>query len=388
MAQLASASPLRVGMVAGEASGDILGARCIAALREALGDIEVSGIGGPLMQAEGMRSLFPMERLSVMGFVDPLLRLPELLRIRRGLFNHFRQQPPDFFLGIDAPDFNLGLARRLRRSGVATAHLVSPSIWAWRAGRIKRIAQAVDLMLCLFPFEVPIYHRAGVAARCVGHPLAQSLIPADGPRRTDLRRALGIPPDAQVLGLLPGSRASEVAQIAPTFLQAAQRLRSDLPSLRVLVAAADAARLAQITALLPEPATLPVTLLEGRSRDVMSVADALLVASGTATLEAALLDAPMVVGYRMHSLSWALVSRLVHTPYAALPNILSGRPVVPEFIQDAMTADALAANLLPLFDPAGAQSQRAGFAGIRESLAVDFASAFTAAVQEQLLPRG
>lgn len=383
-----SSPRLRVAMVAGEASGDILGARSIAALRDRFGEIEVTGIGGPLMQAEGMQSLFPMERLSVMGFVDPLLRLPELLRIRRDLFRHFQRQPPDFFLGIDAPDFNLGLARRLRRQGIATAHLVSPSIWAWRASRIRRIAEAVDLMLCLFPFEVPIYEQAGVEARCVGHPLAQSLRPADGVRRSALRLELGIPAEAPVLGLLPGSRASEVAQIGPAFVQAAQRLCRELPTLKVLVAASDAGRLAQIRALLPDAATLPVSLLEGRSRDVMSVADALLVASGTATLEAALLDAPMVVGYRMQPLSWALVSRLVRTPYAALPNILSGRAVVPECIQGAMTADALTARLLPLFAPGGAQAQRAAFAKIRAALAVDFAAAFTQAVQQGLLPRG
>ncbi|TCO75912.1 lipid-A-disaccharide synthase [Chromatocurvus halotolerans] len=379
---------LRVAMVAGEASGDILGARSIAALRDRFGEIEVTGIGGPLMQAEGMQSLFPMERLSVMGFVDPLLRLPELLRIRRDLFHHFYRQPPDFFLGIDAPDFNLGLARRLRREGIATAHLVSPSIWAWRAGRIHRISKAVDLMLCLFPFEVPLYQRAGVAARCVGHPLAQSLTPADGMRRSALRLELGIPEGTPVLGLLPGSRASEVTHIGPAFVQAAQRLGRDLPMLKVLVAASDAERLAQISALLPDAETLPVSLLEGRSRDVMSVADALLVASGTATLEAALLDAPMVVGYRMQPLSWALVSRLVRTPYAALPNILSGRAVVPECIQGAMTTDALTAGLLPLFAPGGGQAQRAAFAKIRASLAVDFGLAFTQAVQERLLQRG
>lgn len=375
-------------MVAGEASGDSLGARCIAALRNGGGDIEVTGIGGPLMQAEGMHSLFAMERLSVMGFVDPLLRLPELLRIRRQLFAHFRAQPPDFFLGVDAPDFNLGLARRLRRSGIATAHLVSPSIWAWRSGRIRQIADAIDLMLCLFPFEVPLYHHAGVEARCVGHPLAQSLAPADSARRLDLRKQLDIPQGVPVLGLLPGSRVSEVAQIAPVFLQAAQGLRCDLSELRVLVAASDAQRFDQISALLPAAARLPLTLLRGRSHDVMSVADALLIASGTATLEAALLDAPMVVGYRMQALSWALISRLVRTPHASLPNILCGRSVVPECLQGSLTADTLLANLRPLFQPAGAAAQRAAFADIRASLTVDFAAAFTQAVQERLLPRG
>lgn len=380
--------PLRVGMVAGEASGDILGARGIAALREAIGDVDVSGIGGPLMQAEGMQSLYPMERLSVMGFVDPLLRLPELLRIRRGLFNHFSGNPPDIFIGIDAPDFNLGLARRLRREGVATAHLVSPSIWAWRPGRLRRIVRAVDLMLCLFPFEVPIYRDAGKAARCVGHPLAQSLSPVDTAGRLALRQELQLPAAAPVLGLLPGSRDSEVAQLGAEFLRAATLLRDQLPGLHVVVPAADDERLRQIKALLPDARDLPVTLLHGRSRDVMSAADAVLVASGTATLEAALLDVPMVVGYRMQALSWALVSRLVHTPFAALPNILSGRAVVPERIQEAMTAESLAQSLLPLFGSPAAEAQREAFAAIRASLAVDFAAAFAGAVQEALPQRG
>lgn len=380
--------PLRVGMVAGEASGDILGARGIAALREAIGDVDVSGIGGPLMQAEGMQPLYPMERLSVMGFVDPLLRLPELLRIRRGLFNHFTGNPPDIFIGIDAPDFNLGLARRLRREGVATAHLVSPSIWAWRPGRLRRIVRAVDLMLCLFPFEVPIYRDAGMAARCVGHPLAQSLSPVDTAGRLALRQELQLPASAPVLGLLPGSRASEVAQLGAEFLRAAVLLREQLPGLHVVVPAADEERLRQIRALLPDARDLPVTLLHGRSRDAMSAADAVLVASGTATLEAALLDVPMVVGYRMQALSWALVSRLVHTPFAALPNILGGRPVVPECIQEAMTAESLAQSLLPLFGSPAAEAQREAFAAIRASLAVDFAAAFAGAVQEALPPRG
>ena len=317
--------PLRIGMVAGEASGDMLGARAIVALRDTLGEVVVSGIGGPLMQAEGMRSLYPMDRLSVMGFVDPLWRLPELLRTRRRLFNHFSTASVDFFLGIDAPDFNLGLARRLRREGVATAHLVSPSVWAWRAGRLRRIAGAVDLMLCLFPFEVPLYRQAGVAARCVGHPLARLLQPADNARRQALRRELQLPEHGPVLGVLPGSRASEVTQHCATFLRAARLLRRHIPTLHVVVPAADNVRLKQLRSLLPEPGTMQVTLVQGRSRDVMSAADALLLASGTATLEAALLDVPMVVAYRMQALSWALVSRLVHTPFAALPNILSGR---------------------------------------------------------------
>ena len=218
---------MRIGVLAGETSGDLLGSRVLAALRARFPGLLVEGIGGPLMEAQGLHSMFPMERLSVMGLVEPLKRLPELLRIRRAVYQHFAANPPDVFLGIDSPDFNLHLERRLRERGIRTAHLVSPSVWAWRRGRIRKIGRAVDLMLCLFPFETEIYDRHGIPACFVGHPLADEIPPqAD---RAAARQALGLDPAATVLALLPGSRAAEVRLLAPLFLQAARLLRQSDP---------------------------------------------------------------------------------------------------------------------------------------------------------------
>ncbi len=365
---------MRIGVLAGEASGDILGSRVIAALRERVPELEVEGIGGPLMEAQGLRSLYPMERLSVMGFVEPLKRLPELLRIRGSVYRHFRDNPPDLFLGIDSPDFNLRLEYRLRRQGIATAHLVSPTVWAWRRGRIKGIRRAVDRMLCLFPFELAIYREHDVPATFVGHPLAEEI-----PREVDrsaARADLGLAGDGPLLAVLPGSRGGEVGLLAPLFLAAVALLQAELPGLRCVIPAASAARAAQLQSLLDAGPPLPVTLVEGRSREVMAAADAVLLASGTATLEAMLLKRPMVVAYRMAPLSWALVSRLVKTPWAALPNILAGRELVPELIQDAATPEAMAAALLPLLSGAAqAEAQQAAFDQIHQALSLGFASA-------------
>lgn len=365
---------MRIGVLAGEASGDILGSRVIAALRERVPELQVEGIGGPLMEAQGLRSLYPMERLSVMGFVEPLKRLPELLRIRGSLYRHFRDNPPDLFLGIDSPDFNLRLEYRLRRRGIATAHLVSPTVWAWRRGRIKGIRRAVDRMLCLFPFELPIYREHGVPATFVGHPLAEEI-----PREVDRSAArvnLGLADEGPLLALLPGSRGGEVGLLAPLFLGAVALLQAKLPGLRCVMPAASADRAVQLQTLLDSGPPLPVTLVEGRSREVMAAADAVLLASGTATLEAMLLKRPMVVAYRMAPLSWALVSRLVKTPWAALPNILAGRELVPELIQDAATPEAMAAALLPLLSGAAqAEAQQVAFDQIHQALSLNFAGA-------------
>ncbi|PLW70387.1 lipid-A-disaccharide synthase [Pseudohalioglobus lutimaris] len=337
---------LRVGVLAGEASGDILGSRILAALREQCDQLIVEGIGGPLMEAQGLRSMFPMERLSVMGFVEPFKRLPELLRIRRAVFEHFRDDPPDLFLGIDSPDFNLRLERKLRECGIPTAHLVSPSIWAWRQGRIRKIKRSVDLMLCLFPFETGVYREHGVPVRFVGHPLADEL-----PATVDAaaaRRDLGLEPDGRLLALLPGSRGGEVSMLAPLFLQAARDLWQQQPDLSFVLPAANAEREAQLRTLLAEQPDLPVTLISGRSREAMAAADAVLLASGTATLEAALLKRPMVVAYRMAALSWWLISSLARTEYVALPNVLAGRALVPELLQDRATPEAVVACMQPL----------------------------------------
>tara|TARA_R110002110_G_scaffold133783_1_gene316425 strand:+ start:20779 stop:21933 length:1155 start_codon:yes stop_codon:yes gene_type:complete len=362
---------LRIGVLAGEASGDILGSRLLAALRKRYPELQIEGIGGPLMQAQGLNSLFPMERLSVMGFVEPLKRLPELLRIRRSVYRHFLANPPDIFIGIDSPDFCLRLEWQLRRAGIATAHLVSPSVWAWRRGRIRKIARAVDRMLCLFPFETAIYRQHAIAADFVGHPLADEIpIQSD---RAAARAALGLPATGRLLALLPGSRGGEVGLLAPLFLATAQRLSRADPELRLVLPAASPERLVQLQALLPAYSGLPLTLVEGRSREVMMAADAVLLASGTATLEALLVQCPMAVAYRMSPLSWALVSRLVKTPFAALPNILAGRALVPELIQEAATVEALVAAVQPLlYNSHVTREQQQAFASIHQALALGF----------------
>ncbi len=363
---------MRIGVLAGEASGDILGARVLAALRQRFPDLCVEGIGGPLMEAQGLRSMAPMERLAVMGFVEPLSRLPELLRIRRELLAHFSANPPDIFLGIDSPDFNLHLEQQLRARGVATAHLVSPSVWAWRAGRIGKIKRAVDLMLCLFPFETAIYRQHGVPVQFVGHPLADE-IPLQ-PDRAAARRALGLAPASRVLALLPGSRAGEVRLLAPLFLRTAALLREADPGLVLVLPAANPARAEELERLLAGHADLGVTLVHGRSREVMTASDAVLLASGTATLEAALLRRPMVVAYRMGALSWLLLRQLVKIPYAALPNILAGRALVPELLQGSATPEAAAEALQPLLSGGPAVSaQLQGFNSIQRDLSGGFA---------------
>ena len=362
---------MRIGVLAGEASGDLLGSRVLAALRARFPGLLVEGIGGPLMEAQGLHSMFPMERLSVMGLVEPLKRLPELLRIRRAVYQHFAANPPDVFLGIDSPDFNLHLERRLRKNGIRTAHLVSPSVWAWRRGRIRTIGRAADLMLCLFPFETEIYDHHGIPACFVGHPLADEIPPqAD---RAAARQALGLDPAATVLALLPGSRAAEVRLLAPLFLQAARLLRQSDPALVFAMPAANAARSVELEHLLGSFQDLDITLVQGRSRQVMAAGDGALLASGTATLEAALLKRPMVVAYRMGALSWLLLSWLVKTPYAALPNILAGRALVPELLQQAATPAAMAAALRPLLagEPAAAH-QVGAFEDIHRQLRQGF----------------
>lgn len=345
----------------------MLGAGVLAALRTRFPDMVVEGIGGPLMEAQGLHSLFPMERLSVMGFIDPLKRLPELLRIRRALYQRFSAAPPDLFLGIDAPDFNLTLERWLREGGICTAHLVSPSVWAWRPARIRKIKRAVDLMLCLFPFETAIYQQHGVPVSFVGHPMADE-IPLQV-NKLAARQALALVPGAATLALLPGSRSAEVRLLAPRLLEAARLLRREFPGLAFVLPAASPERESQLRILLEEYRDLDVALVAGRAREAMAASDIVLLASGTATLEAALLKRPMVVAYRMGAVGWLLLRWLVTTPYAALPNILAGRALVPELLQ----ADASAANLAAavgrlLSDPAEAAAQVQGFAGIHDDL--------------------
>jgi lipid-A-disaccharide synthase len=364
---------LRIGVLAGEASGDILGSRVLAALKSRYGEVIVEGIGGPLMQAQGLDSMFPMERLSVMGIVEPFKRLPELLRIRAAVLRHFRDNPPDLFLGIDSPDFNLHLEKKLRRAGVTTAHLVSPSVWAWRRGRIRKIKRSVDLMLCLFPFETAIYRQHGVPVRFVGHPLADEI--AQGVDQAAARVELGLAPAGTLLALLPGSRGSEVRLLAPLFLQAADILWQRDRQLSFVIPAANALRRTELSQLLEGYPQLPVSLLSGQSREAMAAADAILLASGTATLEAALLQRPMVVAYRMGALSWFLMSRMLKTEYVALPNVLADKALVPELLQGAATPAAMVSALQPLLGAgAAADRQLQEFDAIHRRLQQDFSA--------------
>jgi lipid-A-disaccharide synthase len=333
-----------IGIVAGEVSGDRLGAGLIRALRHRYPAAEFAGIGGDAMAAEGFHSLYPLERLAVMGFVEPLKRLPELLRIRRGLARHFCARPPALFVGIDAPDFNLGLELALRSAGIRTAHYVSPSVWAWRQGRIRKIARAVDHMLVLFPFEAEFYRRHGVPVTWVGHPLADEL-PLE-PDTAGARRLLDLPEDAPVLAVLPGSRGSEVAMLGPLFLDTVMACQERLPRLRCVVPAANAARRVQIDALLVAHPGARVRVLDGQSHIAMAAADAVLLASGTSALEAMLLKKPMVVAYRTGRFTHALLSRLVKLKHVSLPNLLAGRELVPELLQERAEVGALTAEVL------------------------------------------
>ena len=325
-------------MVAGEISGDLLGADLIPRLRRDFPDARFAGLGGEHMIAQGFESLFPMERLSVMGFVDPLKRLPELLRMRRALYRHFLDNRFDLVLGIDSPDFNLGLELKLRRRGIRTAHYVSPSVWAWRRGRVKKIARAVDRMLTLFPFEADFYREHNVPVTFVGHPLADR-IPLEVDSAT-ARNRLGIGA-GPVLAIMPGSRRGEIEQMCRLFLRVGAKLTAEDPALRLAIPAASADRHREIAAILGEFPGLPAILVEGRSREVMAAADAVLLTSGTTALEAMLLKKPMVVAYRMGSLSYSLASRLVKTPYISLPNLVAGEEVVAEFVQDRASVENL-----------------------------------------------
>ncbi|MGV8844219.1 MAG: lipid-A-disaccharide synthase [Pseudomonas sp.] len=357
------AAVLRVALVAGEASGDILGAGLMRALKAQQPAIEFIGVGGPLMQAEGLTPYFPMERLAVMGLVEVLGRLPELLARRRRLIRTLISTQPDVFIGIDAPDFNLGLELKLRRAGIKTVHYVSPSVWAWRQKRVLYIRKACDLVLCLFPFEARFYEEHGVPVRFVGHPLADQIpLQAD---RTAARLALDLPLDTPLVALLPGSRGGEVARLGALFLDAAERLRALRPCLRFVLPCASAERRVQLEQMLAGR-NLPLTLLDGRSHEALAACDAVLIASGTATLEALLYKRPMVVAYQVAPLTHWLLKRLVVSPFFSLPNLLARRLLVPELLQQAATAPALAQVLAPLLD--GGTVQTEGFDVIHRSL--------------------
>jgi len=337
-----------IGIVAGEASGDLLGSHLIRALKKQRPDLQFIGIAGPKMQAEGAVSLFPMERLAVRGYFEVLKHLLGILRIRRELLAHFKRNPPDLFIGIDAPDFNLGLERMLKASGVKTVHYVSPSIWAWRKGRMDKIKSAASHILALFPFEVPLYEQAGVPATYVGHPLAD-VLPMD-PDKARAQEELKLPPDRLVFALLPGSRQSELDYMAELYVRSASLIHRQMPNAHFLVPVVSKETRWKFQAAIAKhhAEELPINILFGHSHLAMEAADAIIVASGTATLEAALLKKPMVITYRMSPLSWQILRHMNYLPYVGLPNILAGKFVVPELLQNNATPEKITEEVLKL----------------------------------------
>lgn len=365
---MVSQSPV-FAIVAGEVSGDLLGADLIRALKAQFPDAVFEGIGGPKMQAEGFQSLFDMDRLSVMGFIEPLKRLPELLRIRRTIVKRYSEKKPAVFIGIDSPDFNLTIEAKLHSLSVKTVHYVSPSVWAWRQGRIKKIKNSVDLMLSLFPFEADFYRQHDVPVRYVGHPLAQQL-PME-PDTARARCALGLDSEIPVLCIMPGSRAGELELMADLFLDVAQVIDKVLPGLQLIIPAANEARYKYLEKRLSNRHTLSVTLIRQQSHVAMEASDVVLLASGTTALEAMLLKKPMVVSYRLGALTYALVSPFIKTPFASIPNLLSNEMLVPELIQSKATVEALSDEVLKAFGTGRAASLGIKFRDLHQLLAIN-----------------
>jgi len=375
--------PKRFVLCAGEASGDLLGAGLIEQLRARFPDARFAGIGGDAMRAAGFDAWHDAQELAVMGFAEVLAHLPRLLKLRSAFRKRVLDWKPDAFIGIDAPDFNLGVERWLKQRGVRTVHYVSPSVWAWREKRAEKIGQSADRVLCLFPMEPPIYARHGVDARFVGHPLADTM-PLD-PDRDAARAEFGLAADAPVLALLPGSRLGEIARLGKPFLEAAARVAREIPTLQVLVPAANAACRQAIERLLADPrlAATSLQLLDGRARAAMAAADVVLLASGTATLEAMLAKRPMVVGYRIAPLTYAIVKGLgmLKVDRYALPNVLAGADLAPELMQADCTPDRLAEAVLGWFrNPDSMASLQARYRGIHLELRQDASSRAAEAV--------
>lgn len=359
---------VRIGIVAGEASGDLLGSHLIQALKSKRSDIEFVGIAGPKMMGEGAQSLFPIERLSVRGYIEVLKHLFGLLKLRRQLLKHFLSNRIDLFIGVDAPDFNFWLEKKLKYKGIKTIHYVSPSVWAWRKNRIKKIKHAVSHMLALFPFEPALYQGAGIPVTYVGHPLAD-ILPME-PDTTAARDALRLKSDALVIAMLPGSRQSEVQQHAELFVKTAKLIYADYPNAIFLVPliTRETRQIFEL-AIFHENENLPIQILFGHAHDAMEAADVVIVASGTATLEAALLKKPMVITYRMSKLSWQILKRMRLQPYVGLPNILADKFVVPELLQDDSTPEKLAEATIKLISDTGYATEiKAEFTKIHHSL--------------------
>lgn len=347
---------IRIGLVAGEASGDMLGAGLVSELIKSTNDISVEGIGGEKLSATGMNILFPMERLSVMGITEVLGRYTELKGIRDKLREYFIKNPPDVFIGIDAPDFNLGLEKELRAAGIKTVHYVSPSVYAWREYRVKKIRKAVDLMLNLFPFESKIYQDHNIENRYVGHPLADKINPNIDIKQT--REELGLPLNKTIIALLPGSRLSEINRIAEPLLKAAMITRRDNNYLQFASSFINEKTHDAFKKIKERVAPdLDVKIFVDKTHDVMSSADIIMLASGTATLEAMLFKKPMIVAYRLSGLTYLIVKLLAKIPYASLPNILAGKKIVPEYLQYDCTPENLSIELNSLLNSKDKQNE-------------------------------
>jgi len=360
---------LRVGIVAGEASGDLLGASLIHAIRQKVPGLVAEGIAGPCMQETGCLALYPMQMLSVMGLLEVLGSYWKIAAIRKALLKKFIKDPPDVFIGIDAPDFNLGLEQKLRMQGIKTVHYVSPQVWAWREYRLNKIKQSVDLMLTLYPFEEAYYRDKGIPAICVGHPLADQ-IPMQ-PDTMAARTRLGLPQDKKIVALMPGSRKMEIDRLLQPFLLAAGQClkqRSDLHFASSLLhdEAMDSFRITRQNLTLEG---MPISLYKGRSHDVLEAADVVLLASGTIALETMLYKKPMVVAYKLNWLTYSLVKAMIKVRYVSLPNLLANAPIVPECLQGECTPERLAWEVLRwLDDQAALASLQQKFSGLHQEL--------------------
>lgn len=335
---------IRIGLVAGEVSGDMLGAGLINELAKDIDPISIEGIGGEKLATTGMKMLYPMERLSVMGFTEVLGRYRELKRIRDNLIEHFIKNPPDIFIGIDAPDFNLGLEKELREAGIKTVHYVSPSVYAWREYRVKKINKAVDLMLSLFPFESEIYNKHHIENRYVGHPLADKI--SGEVDIVQARKELNLPCEKRIIALLPGSRLTEIKRIATPLLKAAELSKKSNDNLHFVSSLVNEKSLILFEEIKKEVAPdLDVNVYVDKTHRIMEAADIIMLASGTATLEAMLFNKPMIVAYRLSWMTYLIVKLLAKIPYASLPNILAGKRIVPEYLQYECTAENLSTEL-------------------------------------------
>lgn len=349
---------LRIAMVAGEASGDQLAAPLIAALKARRSPILFAGIGGPRMQSQGLDSHYPMDKLSVRGYAEVVKHYGEIMAIRRRLTAALLAERPDGYIGVDASEFNLGIERRLKEAGIPAIHYVSPQIWAWRGWRVRRIARSVTRILVMFPFEAPLYEKAGVPVSYVGHPLAD-LIPLE-PNKLEARAALRLPAGKLIVALLPGSRRSELQYMAHSFVLAAHRFWQEVADVHFVcpTVTRDTRDMFERAVHEHQRADLPLTLLFGHSHEALAAADLALVASGTATLEAALFKTPMVITYRQSPITWALMRRMFYLPYVGLPNVLAREKLVPELLQNEANPAALAGALLKLLRDTDAQRRQ------------------------------